>query len=400
MPQRHAAIAGGGIGGLAAALALSRIGWRVTVFERAPDIDEVGAGLQISPNASRILRFWNVLGAISESGLRPEELRIRSALSDAPLTRMTLGNAAEKRWGAPYLLAHRADIQNALLTACRESPLVDIHTGAEVTGFLNTVDGVHVGYQTSDGVHSLDADMLIGADGLRSTIRARMGLGPHDTPRHSGRTAWRALVPANQAPALALEMASTLWIGPEAHLVHYPLRGGSVLNIVAITQDDWRGNEQRDEWSSEGETAHIRQRFGGWHRDARDVINCAPLWTRWPLYDRDPVTRWSDRNTALLGDAAHPMLPFLAQGAAQAIEDADALAMALVRHHHAPIPALKDYEHTRVKRAASIQLASRRQGNIYHLRGPLALARHIALKTMGSSGLASQMDWIYDYRTR
>jgi salicylate hydroxylase len=399
-PTGHAVIAGGGIGGFAAALALARVGWRVSLFERAPHIEEIGAGLQISPNASRILRQWNILGDVTQSGLAPELIRMINARSGRTITTIPLHHRTVERWGAPYVVSHRADLINALLEGCKKLPTIQINTNSLVTGFTHIENGVELAVQTAHGHHALRADLLIGADGLRSTIRKGLGLGIDDTPVFSGRIAWRSLIPIAQSPRFSHEASTQLWLGADAHCVHYPLRHNSVINVVAITQDTWRGSQHQDEWNSEADRHTLLARFAHWHKDARDLLASAPEWRRWPLYDRNPSARWHDRHVALLGDAAHPMVPFLAQGAAMAIEDAEVLARALVRHDHNVSPALRDYTQTRSARAAAVQLAARKQGDIYHLGGLAALARNATLHTWGGERLLAQLDWIYDYRVR
>lgn len=246
-PVGHAIIAGGGVGGLSAAIALARIGWHVSLFENAPSIEDIGAGLQISPNASRILRQWNVLSALSEHALKPDHLLMHSAASGAVLAKLPFGQKAEHMWGAPYLVCHRADLVKALYHDCQKYPTIQINTNSRVTGFTHVDTGVEVAIQTAHAQHVLRANMLIGADGLRSTIRAGLGLGLEDTPLFSGRIAWRTLLPSAQAPDFARAPNSHLWLGADVHCVHYPLRGGAVINVVAITQDKWRGPQERDE---------------------------------------------------------------------------------------------------------------------------------------------------------
>jgi salicylate hydroxylase len=399
-PPGHAFIAGGGVGGLSAALALARIGWRVSLFEAAQALEDIGAGLQISPNASRILRQWNVLGDVSDAGLKPEALRIMAAHSGAPIAKIPFGLTADHRWGAPYLVSHRADLINALYHACLNIPAIQIHTHSRVIGFAHIDKGVEIAVQTAHAVHNLRADMLIGADGLRSTIRAGLGLGLNDKPVYSGNIAWRTLIPAQNAPDFAREPLSYLWLGPNAHCVHYPLRHNSVINLVAITEDKWRETPTGDDWNLKAERAALLRRFDGWHKKARELIASATEWRCWPLYDRPPIARWHDRHVALLGDGAHPMVPFLAQGAAMAIEDAEVLARALVRADHNVENALRDYTHTRSPRASAVQLAARKQGEIYHLNGIAGLGRNMVLRTMSKERLLSELDWIYNYRVR
>lgn len=397
--RRHALIAGAGIGGLAAALTLARTGLRVTVLERAPAIEEVGAGLQLAPNAAGILRELGILPRLEGLALAPERVRVRASATGDNLMVLPLGRAAQARWGAPSLVVHRADLQGALLAAAREESLIEIATGCEAMGFAREGAGVRVELHTRDGVEYVSGDMLIGADGAHSRIRRALGLGGPAV--WSGRTAWRAAIPAQDAPAFARAPETQLWLGARAHLVHYPLREGAIVNIVAITEDAWRGGDERRFWSEKGETRDVLRRFGSWSREAVRLLERVEDWRRWPLFDLDPLKRWSDGPVALLGDAAHPMLPFFAQGAAQAIEDAAALGAALSpREDGTPsiTRAFADYERARVPRAARVQEASRRQGRIYHLHGPAAFLRDIGLRALPQPAVAARFDWLYAYR--
>ena len=397
--QLHAVIAGAGIGGLTAAVALSRAGLRVTLLERARAIEAAGAGLQLAPNATGVLAELGLLDRVMQAALTPEHLRIRRASDGVELASFPLGVIAEARWGAPSAVIHRADLQQALLERCAADPAITLEADAPVKGFAETAKGVEIACGRAGASRSIMADLLIGADGLRSTIRSRLGIGAADQPVWSGRTAWRALLPANQAPKGALKLETCLWLGPKSHLVHYPLRGGALINIVAITEDDWRGDEAADLWAISGSPGDVAPRFSRWHRDARLLVGAAKEWKRWPLFDREPAARWTLERVALLGDAAHPMLPFFAQGAAQAIEDAGALGRAFQRTHEIRA-ALADYEGARRRRAADVVIASRRQGAIYHMSGPMAFARDLTMRSLGPHLMMSRLDWLYDQRGR
>lgn len=397
----HAIIAGAGIGGLAAALTLSRAGFDVTVLEQAPLIEEAGAGLQLSPNATGILGPLGVLAELGDTALAPERLRMRDAASGRDITTMPLGETSARRWGAPTLVVHRADLQAALLACVEREASVKIRTGLTVTGFNSHTDGVSVTFRGTTTTESLNANLLVGADGLQSRIRVQLALGVDDRAIYSGRTAWRALVPAQDAPAFSVRPETSLWLGPRAHLVHYPLRGSSLVNIVAITEETLRVEDAEQFWSQQGKPHDVARRFANWHEDARRLIGSATEWRRWPLFDRDPVTKWGEDRVALLGDAAHPMLPFFAQGASQAIEDAQALASAFAPNAHGEMPAISDalalYARKRVRRAARVQIASRRQGLIYHLYGPAARVRNIGMKLLSQQSMMSRFDWLYRY---
>lgn len=400
----HIVISGAGIGGLTAALSLARDGARVTLLERAPVFEEVGAGLQLSPNATNILQDLGVLDRLRPWSLAPEALRIRRARDGADLVRMPLGPLADARWGAPHLVVHRADLQRILVEACTAMPLITLRTDAEVLGFASVTEGdrscVQVGLLDAGKHTRVDGDVLIAADGLRSALRERLGLGLSDTPVYSGRTAWRALVPAAKAPATALRMETNLWLGARAHLVHYPLRAGDLVNLVAVIEDPWRGEDSTDIWRDpkDADPKYLRRSFGGWAQEARDLLDAAPQWRRWPLFERRFAPRWSLDNVVMMGDAAHPILPFLAQGAGLAIEDAEALGRAFKTHGHNVAAAIRMYENERIPRAGDIALASRRQAKIYHMSGPMALARDAFMRRVTPDGMHRRVDWIYGYR--
>jgi salicylate hydroxylase len=403
MSPPHALIAGAGIGGLAAALCLVRAGWQVSVFESAPALEEVGAGLQLSPNATAVLRKLNVLDRLFPTSLAPEAIRVRRASDGATLALMRLSDP-EGRWGAPYLLAHRADLQRALLMAAAAEKAIKIHTGVTVTGFASGEDGVVAALR--QGLLRLEAfgDCLIGADGSRSLVREKLLSGAPDALIFSKRTAWRALVDAGRAAPDALRREACLWLGRKAHLVHYPLRGGSVVNVVAIIEEAEKPAGSDESWSLRGDAAFLAARFCGWRRDARALLGAADEWLKWRLLDRDPLPNWTAGRVALLGDAAHPMLPFLAQGAAQAIEDADALGAALradsLGDRRNISRRLAAYAAGRLVRAAKVQRQSRAQGKIYHLGGAAAFARDAAMRALGGDRMLARYDWIYDARAQ
>jgi salicylate hydroxylase len=393
MNEPHALIAGAGIGGLSAALCLARVGWRVSIFESAPAFEEVGAGLQLSPNASGILQKLNVLERLNGFALAPESIRVRRARDGATLSLMPLADA-ERRWGAPYLLIHRADLQRALLQAVAAEDAIRIHTGVSVAGFASGADGVVAALRQGLVRHEASGDCLIGADGARSLIRAKLLGAGAKSPAVTKRVAWRALVDADRAAPEALRPQSCLWLGREAHLVHYPLRGGAVVNVVAVVDENEPAPGPEEDWSRPGDPAVLTTRFSSWHKDARALLAAAPEWRRWPLIERDPLPGWTAGRVALLGDAAHPMPPFLAQGAAQAIEDSAALGAALQATRDVP-QGLATYAAARRARAGRVQSESRAQGRIYHLSGLAGFARDAALRALGGERLLARYDWLY-----
>ncbi|MCI0735468.1 MAG: FAD-dependent monooxygenase [Beijerinckiaceae bacterium] len=392
MSPPHAVIAGAGIGGLCASLCLARKGWRVSLYERAKELSEIGAGLQLSPNASVILQKLGAIERLTRLALRPKAIRIRRARDGETLALMPLEDA-ERRWGAPYLVAHRADLQRALLESVAREPGISLEAGAAVAGFASGASGVSVAIEKGAARLEAFCDCLIGADGLHSSVRQRLGGA---RALFSGRTAWRATIDASRVPAEMRREETCLWLGPSAHLVHYPLRGGSIINVVAIVDKDFRPNEA-EFWSSPGSPGVLEARFASWNGMAKGLLGVAPGWRKWPLYDLKPVSNWVAGRVALVGDAAHAMLPFLAQGAAQAIEDAAVLGEVLARGQ-ATEESLRAYQEARRARAQRVQKESRRQAAIYHLAGPAAFFRDAGLRAMSGQKLLARYAWLYDAR--
>jgi salicylate hydroxylase len=389
-------IAGAGIAGLSAALALGRSGRPVLVLEKAPELTEVGAGIQLSPNASRHLQRWGVLERLQGAALQPRMVVIRRARDAAVLARLPLADA-EQRWGAPYLVAHRADVQQALRAAVAEVPTIELRLGVAVAGFAADQERVAIGAKHGLIRLRFDGAALIGADGLWSDVRERLALAGDSPPKPARRTAWRATIPAAELPEEFVAPQINLWLGSRAHLVHYPVRGGADVNVVAIAADSAAARDGADFWNAQRDPAVLQQSFRRWHATARALLAATADWRTWPLFDRAPLEHWSVGRVTLAGDAAHPMLPFLAQGAAQAIEDAAALESALSASGDIPA-AFAAYEQARRARAARIQKASRRQGDIYHMSEPAALARDIVMRVLGPRRMLARQDWIYDYR--
>jgi len=392
--SRSIVIAGAGIGGLTAALALAAKGFRVSVFEQAPRLEAVGAGIQLSPNATRVLRDLGVGDLLETSVVVPAALMVRSAASGRPIVRMPLGAEAERRHGAPYWMVHRGDLQAALVAAAEANPDITITLGAKVEDYAIHRHGLTVRVRHGAGLAEEHCIAVIGADGLWSSLRSR--IGNREKPRFRKRTAWRSLIAATEVPEPFRESLVQLWLGGDAHLVHYPVRAGAAINIVAIAHD----SQERPGWSAEGAQRDLMEHFarGNWSQDARGLLMLPAAWQTWSLYDMPELPQWGDGPVTLLGDAAHPMLPFLAQGAGMAIEDAAILARSLARSPGDVPTALRAYEQARRPRTALVQQASRRNGAIYHKAGPAAFIRNIGMQVLGGRRLISRYDWIYDWR--
>jgi salicylate hydroxylase len=392
------AIVGAGIGGLTAALACHATGLDVRLFEQAPALDEVGAGLQLGANATRVLERLDVLDALLAVGVRPREVRLRAAVSGRQVAVRPLGATNDARYGAPYLHLHRADLQRVLADAVRARG-IPLQLDRRLQAVQQDDAGVHLELLDAAGNrHVATADACVGADGLHS----RMGelLFGAAAPQFTGNVAWRATLPVAAIaalPAAAREPVVTVWMGDGGHLVQYLLRGGNLVNIVAVFED---ARWTREGWHEPGDADALRARFAGWHPEVRALLAQVADCHLWALCDRPPMPTWHRGGCALLGDACHPMLPFLAQGAAMAIEDAWVLAGCLAAERHDPAAALARYTVLRQPRTARVQAEARQQATLFHLAGPAALARNLVLG-FGSRvlpGVAmARYDWLYGH---
>lgn len=392
-PARHVIVAGAGIAGLTAALALTRAGIRVTVFEQAEKLEEAGAGLQLSPNGSRVLIALGLRERLASVAVAPQAIRVMAGGSAREIVRIPLGDEAERRYGAPYWSIHRGDLQSALADAVRSELDATLELGVRVEEFAAHVNGVSV--LGKRGMQVLDERgiALIGADGIWSTVAARLRRQQPPTFRH--RTAWRALIPADAAPAEFRQPLVHLWLGQDAHLVHYPVKAGKLINIVGIVHDEWKETG----WSAAGDRTEMLRHFArwAWSEKVRALIGLPDRWLKWALYDRKEPFRGGKDPVTLIGDAAHPMLPFLAQGASMAIEDAAVVTDMLSKYLDDPSDALRAYEGARWHRTLRAQQFSRRQERIYGLTGPEALVRNLAMRAMGGERLRARYDWLYSW---
>jgi salicylate hydroxylase len=391
--SRTIIIAGAGIGGLTAALALVRKDFRVVLIDKAHRLEEAGAGIQLSPNVTQILIALGLGDRLVPLIVPVEAIRIRSQ-RNRPVVDIPIGRAAELRFGAPYWIIHRADLQATLLAAAQAHPDITIELDLPIDRFVSHPNGVTVQCGRGDVLTDRHGLALIGADGVWSTTRER--LGEEMPPRFAGRTAWRTTLPARMLDPEYRQKNIHLWLGANAHLVAYPIKAGAAVNLVAIAADDtatlgWSTKSARDEV-----LAHFSR--WRWAADIRDILALPDGWLRWPLYFHQPLAAWGRGNVTLLGDAAHPMLPFLAQGAGMAIEDAFVLAEQLGSAHGDIEAALRRYEGVRAPRTARVQRGAKLNDTLYHFRWPASLARNLALRAVGGERLLNRYDWIYDWR--
>jgi len=348
-------IAGAGIGGLCAALAIAKRGFDVAVYEQSHQLGEVGAGLQLSPNAMHVLQALGIADEVKTKAFCPQSAVMRHYQTGKTYFTVPLGDTATQKYGADYLHIHRADLHTALHHACEESN-VSIHLGQAVQGYLQTPQNLTIQFENAE---SLEADLLIGADGIKSKVQACM-LG--QTPaQFTGQVAWRGVVEANKLPKGLIKPNANLWVGPGKHFVSYYLRGGDLVNFVAVQErTDW----QKESWNEPGDISELQETFKGWHPEVTELLAATESCFLWALFDRQPLNQWTDQNVALLGDACHPMLPFLAQGAAMAIEDSYVLAHCLASDNNTPV-ALKAYQDMRLARTRDIQLGARKNASLY-----------------------------------
>jgi len=386
------AILGAGIAGLTAALCLAQRGFAVEVIERAQVLSEVGAGLQLSPNAMRVLSDLGLAAGLAAYGVTPDAIVIGDGVSGEPLTRLPLGDSMVERYGAPYLVIHRGALQAVLLDAARQEPRIRFHFGMSLESVTDAGDRVLLVARSDSRRLDLAVTALIGADGVRSEMRRRIGGGD---AVYSGRMAWRATCRSDDIADPALRRETGLWLGTKAHFVHYPIDCGRQINLVAAVDEAW----MEEGWDVAGDPAVIAARFADWPDTVRNLVAAAGAWRKWALCAAPADSPWTVGRIALIGDAVHAMLPFVAQGGAMAIEDARILADTLAATAGGSVPQrLAAYAAARAPRTARVVATARRNATVYHLSGLAARMRNSAMRLAGPQRLAASMDWIYDWR--
>ncbi|MBZ9859932.1 FAD-dependent monooxygenase [Mesorhizobium sp. CA12] len=400
--SRQIVIAGAGIAGLVAALAFAERGFPVTLFEQARQLEAAGAGLQLSPNATRILRRLSVLDRLLPNAIRPRAVVLKDARSLRELARVPLGETAEKRWGAPYLVAHRADLQAALKAAVAERPGIALVTGARVTGFAVDPQRVTATVEIDGKATDVACGLLVAADGVWSSVRAKLArTAGFAASRFSGELAWRATVPAESAAGQAFMQIGatdsvTTFLHPGFHMVAYPVSKGSAFNLAAFT----RGERIAEGWSGHADPAVLSAAMRGTAATLAKLAALAGPWTAFPIHTV-AQRRWTmSEGVALIGDAAHAMTPFAAQGAAMAIEDASMLANLVADFPGDPAQGLAIWENLRRPRVEKVLKRGALNRLAWHAWGPVAITRNLVLAARPAEKLAADLDWLYGWEDR
>ena len=379
-------VAGGGIGGLVTAFALAHKGFPVRVFEQAPEFKELGAGIQLGPNIFRAIERIGLKVDMLDDAWIPPSLEMRDALTGEEITSIVLGEPFHKRFGQPYAVTHRADIHGVYLRACQGNNLVSLENNRKVEDFSDEGDIVSL---RLDGGEEVRGRALIGCDGMWSRIRSKIiGDG---APRVSGHIAYRAVLRREQVPDDLWRPEVMLWAGPKTHFVHYPLRRGTLYNLVAVFHSD----RYVEGWNTEGDPEELWKRFRGQRPEVLRLLERIETWRMWVLCDREPVKDWSKGRITLLGDAAHPMLQYLAQGACMASEDAVCLADKVAEMPDDIVGAFKAYEKQRYLRTGRVQIMARIYGEFYHASGVTAELRYQALHGRTAAQAYDGMEWLY-----
>lgn len=396
--SRTVLVAGGGIAGLNAALCLARIGYRVEVFERADRFEPVGAGLQISPNALRVLEWLGIDNRLKMTATAPASIRVLSAHSGRQISAVPLGSQAIERYGLPYLVAHRADLLQVLVNACKDNPDITLHMGLRIDDVVDHANGVTALGFGEAKLEEFHANALVAADGVWSRLRERhFGLA---AAKYSGIVAWRTLIPADTLPGSQDLENTRLYLGSESHAVCYPVRAGRYLNVVVLTPSPSEPPGMSGNWVESVDVSELRGQLDGWSAEFTSLLGGKTAWSRWPLFASPLRGNWHKGRVALIGDAAHAMLPFSAQGAAMGIEDGYVLANLLgADADDAQIAsAFEQYTSDRKPRVRRTARLAETNRQIYHMRAPFSVARNLAMSAMGGSRLLARQDWLYGWQ--
>lgn len=390
MTQKPIVIAGAGLGGLGAALGLASKGKQVVVLEQAPELGEIGAGIQLGPNAFHAFDYLGVGERAREQAVFIDMLRFMDAMTAEEVNHIPLDEKFRARFGNPYAVVNRADLHRAMVTACEENDLIDLRVNSRVTGYDQDESSVTANLSNGD---SVTAELLVGADGLHSAVRAK--LAGDGAPRISGHSTYRSVIPVEAMPEHLRWNAATLWMGPNCHLVHYPLSGWKVFNLV-IT----KVNDATEVVAGKPlEKDEVRANFDHIHEIPQQLIDIGQDWKVWVLCDREPMERWIDGRAVLLGDAAHPTLQYFAQGACMALEDAVCLSEIIGSHPDNPESALKMYQDRRVVRTARIQYGSRQLGEQwFHVDGIQGRIRNEIMGGMSAEDYYDHLQWLYGHK--
>lgn len=402
--SRQIVIAGAGVAGLTAALAFAERGYRVQVFEQAQRLEAAGAGIQLSPNATGILRQLGALDRLLPAAVRPEAVVLKDAATLRELARVPLGQAAEARWQAPYLVAHRADLQSALTARVAEMPNIHLTSGAHVSGVAKDSHGITVAAEMAGETVEAEGLLLVGADGVWSSVRGLVDTtrGAASPRSHfSGELAWRATIPADSAAgkafaAIGATNCVTTFLHPGFHMVAYPVSKSAAFNLVAFT----KGERIAEGWSGNADTRILTGAMRGTAAALARLIEEAGRWTAWPIHTVESKQPWTNDRIALIGDAAHAMTPFAAQGAAMAIEDAAALADVVADLPGDPGQGLQIWENLRRPRVARVARRGALNRLAWHAAGPVSIARNLFLKMRSSEKLAADLDWLYGWQAQ
>ncbi|MCB1526781.1 MAG: FAD-dependent monooxygenase [Hyphomicrobiaceae bacterium] len=388
-PDAEVVIVGAGIGGLAAALAMAQRDVSCHILERRTTFEPEGAGIQLGPNGTRILGELSIQDALAPLAGVPEYIDARNAATGASLAHLPLGGWIEARHGAPYWVLHRQDLHQALLQAVQNNKNITITTGFSPTFVEPDEKGVTV---ADNNGKSIRGHALVAADGIRSQLRDDLFDGLPLAFAH--KSAARAVIPANKVPAELGQNATTIWMSPRAHVVHYPVRGGQDLAMIFVRKDSIAS----DDWSTSVPRSWITDVAAEFAAPLKQLLSVPEQWKKWALFELPPVPRWNKGNIALLGDAAHPTLPFLAQGAVLALEDAAILGRRIRESRNDIRRALTAYAQARRHRASRVVAAAKSNGRIYHLDGPMAAARDTTLRVTPARLLMARYDWVYGWR--